>query len=382
MTKLFIKCTILGIPLLLLIGVCTAVGLYVGEVYPLSYVAQRQAENRQINYSIVGERIKQLMYKTTSVRVQQPEVVLMSSSRGWYFKDFLSNHCTRDFYNASVIHASVNELLYMVEEFVQLQQKPEVILLSLDYPDYNLESEFRTKSRVINEMSDWEHAVDSIQRSIVHVAVNPTITTKLLNMHPNLDLGWGFLDSDNTDYYRGDGSYHADYFEHSILEQEIDSYLNLIANGEAQFEYGTAVDEHSLESLSMILQLAADNEIEVIGFFPPFHPDVLSQLQNNDHYDYIPLVYDAVQHLFDRYDFPVYEFSDIDSVGGNADGMYDGWHTGELLSTRIYLQLLRNEPEILSKYSDIAYLEQRIDSSTDPYDLNIDPDELMENQSC
>jgi len=367
MVKIIIKSTILFVPILLVIGICIAVGLNVGEIYSFNYITRLQSDNREIKYSIIGSRWDHFSYKSTAINLQQPKLVLLSSSRGWHFRDYISNKNPHYFYNASVIHASINELQPMVEEFVQMDNKPEVILLSLDYPDYNADSNFRERSRQLKLVTYQEHVADAIKRSILHVLGNPSTILRIFDSQPTQELGWNFVTEDDPDYYRGDGSYSTNYFTNGVLEQELPKYMNLIANGEEQFQYGSAVDETSLESLTNILRLATENDIDVIGFFPPYHTEILAKLKNNDRYSYMPLAWSSIQQVFEQYGLTVYDFSDVRSFGGDDNGMYDGWHPGELMSTEIYLQLLRNKPEILSEYSDIDYLVTIIQSATDTY---------------
>jgi|GEM_PF-2860978 len=383
MTKIIVKFTILFIPILLLISICLAVGLHFGEIYPLSYVAELQSEDRKIQYNLTGTGTKHMQYKYESILVQEPSLLLMGSSRAWYFREQIANRCLKEFYNASYGNSSIFEIAAMLQKVIDNGKNPEVILLSLDDPDYNAESDYKGVIRQLDETSAWEYFIDSAKRMIIQVIIHPDAIGDMMNS-PKSDsqLGWGFVYDEKPNYYSGDGNYIESKFDETYLPVGLDIHHVMIQNGELQYQSGFTVDNSALQALKTVLQLSSDNNIEVIGFIPPFHEEIRNKLEDGTDFAYIPLVHDEINDAFESYEFKVYDFSDSKSVGGTDAGMYDGWHSGELLSTQIYLQLLRNEPEILSKYSDIDYLEDLIESASDPYNLNIDRAALIKQQSC
>lgn len=383
MIKLITKFTVLCVPILLLIGICVAVGLDVGEIYPLSTIAQLQSEDREIKYDLIGTNIKHMQYKYESILVQEPQLVLMGSSRTWYFREHVANRCTRSFINASYGNSSVFEMANMLQKIIDNEKSPEVILLSIDYPDYNADSDYRGVVRQLDETTVWEYFIDGSKRSILQVLQNPqTVMNLLRDSESNTQLGWGFVTGGTPNYYNGDGSHVETKFDDGYLPTGLDIHNTMIEQEQLQYESGSTVDDNALQALETILQLAADNNIEIIGFFPPFHKEIRDQLENDERFTYIPIAHTNIIDLFDTYRFPIYDFSDPERVGGGEEGMYDGWHSGEILSTQIYLQLLRGEPDILTKYSDADYLDTLIDNANNPYTLDIDRSELDHKPIC
>lgn len=377
MKKLIIKLIFLFIPVAIFVGICLAVGLDVGEVYPLSTIAQMQSQNRDIQYDLIGPGLKHLQYKYESILVQEPQIVLMGSSRTWYFREHVANRCPAAFYNASYGNSSVFEMAHMLEKIIAQDKSPEVILLSIDYPEYNGDSDYREEIRQLDELSALEYFIDSGKRTLIQVLLNPTTVMDLLsNAESRTRLGWGFVDDGSPNYYNGDGSHVETKFDDYYLPTGLDIHHVMLEQGELQYQPGSTVDEGALLALDKLLQLAADNNIEIIGFIPPFHEEIRNRLQSDGDFVYIALAHKDISDLFDAHRFPLYDFSDPETVGGSEDGMYDGWHSGERLSTQIYLEMLNREPEILSKYSDADVLEDMINNADNPYILDIDRSQL------
>ena len=383
MAKLIIKFTILGIPLLLLIAICLVVGRDVGETYPLSRVAQLQAEDRETRYDLIGTSTKHMQYKYESILVQEPQLLLMGSSRGWYFREHIANRCPASFFNASYGNSSIFEMANMLQKIINNGGNPEVILLGIDYPDFNGDSDYRGVVRQIDEVSEWDYFVDSSKRTIIQVLLHPeTILDALRNPRTGSQLGWGFVISGDPNFYTGDGSYYEKKFTQDYLPIGLEIHHAMIERGELQYEVGSTIDANALQALETLLQLATDNDIEIIGFFPPIHEEIRDKLGSNPDYAYIPIAHRKIISIFDSSQFPIYDFSNPEAVSGHEEGMYDGWHSGELLSTQIYLQLLNDEAVILSKYSDVEVLENMIDNSDNSFTVDIDRSELHEVNHC
>jgi hypothetical protein len=89
------------------------------------------------------------------------------------------------------------------------------------------------------------------------------------------------------------------------------------------------LDSGAVKDFEAFLQLCSARRIQLILFLPPFHPGLLSSLQ--DQPDYNARVADLtvlVDEWADQYPFEFYDFSDITSFGGDRRNFDDGHHPG------------------------------------------------------
>ena len=378
MKRLTRKIVILFLPIIMWIGLSIIVGLQVGGLYPISYIAQLQAENRDIKYEIIGSGNIHMEYKFQSILAQKPKLLMLGSSRSWYFKDYLSNRCPSMFYNASFGGNTIYEIRATLEEIIKYQQIPEVILITLDYPTYNLDEGDKFDIQRLHQISPWKHLLDSTKRYLIYTFSNPSLILNIFTPKSKLELGLGFLDNGTPSYYNGDGSSPNNHFSNDNIKN-LDT--NILISNQLHL-HGSEVDENALDNLETILRLSVENNIKVIGFFPPYRSDFLIEYQDLSRYSYMPLATNKIYDLFSGYGFHVYDFSDLKTINGNDKGMHDSWHPGELLSLKIYRTLMINQPEILSKYSDLKYLDTLIENTTDTYNVTIDKSKAINNSLC
>lgn len=123
-----------------------------------------------------------------------------------------------------------------------------------------------------------------------------------------------------------------------------------------QFQSGQIVSERAIAVTQSILELAQANDITVIGILPPYRPSYYDPMMASGDFEYMPLAVDALQELFAGYDVPFLDYTDPRIIGGSEAEMTDSWHFTDLLSLRIYYDLLTRYPEILAEFSDTETL--------------------------
>lgn len=384
MLRLSIKLCILSLLVLVCICIASGVSLWVGDMYPVSYVAQLQTEDRLIAYDLIGSRSKHIDYKIESIISHNPELLILGPSRAWHFSDYHANRCPSRFYNGSFLAATISEIELLLRHTTEQGQIPKTILISLDYVDYNGDSDYLSNEiTTLDKLSTWDQVSDNIRRAIVHVTKNPAIIIDILsNLDPPKQLGWGFYEPSTLNYYEGDGSFIDEQINREYADYHVSLHKGELEERVGKFYPGATVNTNSLTSLEAVLNIAKEHQIDLIGFFPPYHGDIWRELASDDRYTFIPEAYNQVSDMFDRYGFSIYDFSDVTTVGGNNSELYDSWHSSELLTTRMYLELLRNEQDALSKYSDIDHIEDIIENATDPFWLDIDRSQYLSNQDC
>ncbi len=96
------------------------------------------------------------------------------------------------------------------------------------------------------------------------------------------------------------------------------------------------LDQDALADFEAFLRLCDANDIQVILFFPPFHPTLLAHLQKNTSYPQrVVDLSDQLAQWSAKYSFTFYDFSDIASFGGSDLNFEDGYHANRTNMRRL-----------------------------------------------
>ena len=132
--------------------------------------------------------------------------------------------------------------------------------------------------------------------------------------------------------------------------------LNLFLRGGDIYVQGD-VSEERLALMDAILTWAQENDVLVVGFFPPVMPSLYDEMQSAGVFDYATLASLELKELFNQYGFFFYDYSDPAVLQAENIHFLDGWHFSELIHLRLYYELVEQVPA-LAQYSDPVYLEQ------------------------
>jgi len=238
---------------------------------------------------------------------EKKEISIIGTSRTAGFeKDMFSNESV---YNYSLI---VNSLLDIKNLVIDLGlKKGDTLILGLDQWNFNNSYSGRLyNSYKTNRLNFPFILLDKKKKTNSHLLI-------------------GNKAIDNFSGFRNDGSYF--YGKRFVVPKEdledynfINTY-DRIENGNRKFEYGSKVDLKQIKVLEELLIFSTNNEIILIGFFPPFAPSV-NQMMNNSKYNYSYMKESSIliTHLFDKYGFKFNDFTNIDLFD---DSFYlDGFH--------------------------------------------------------
>jgi hypothetical protein len=189
---------------------------------------------------------------------------------------------------------------------------------------------------------------------------------------PSSDVGLAAIAQDSG--YRADGSHQMGTLVSSpanlaSTDYQFQSTLSQIAQGVAGFEHSNTVSQPALGELNALLAECRARNVTVIGFMPPFAPEVYQKLVSlPDEYGYLRSLPDDVNAVFKNNSSSFYDFMDPRSLGITDAEMADGTHTTERGSLMMFLGMASHDPE-LRNYMDITFLRNVLASSTKQYDL-------------
>jgi hypothetical protein len=169
--------------------------------------------------------------------------------------------------------------------------------------------------------------------------------------------------------YKPDGSRQTDVVTlnpggwSDLREESLQEYWN----GKGHYKRGKLVNEEALTDLERIIKKARALGIEVIGFGPPFLPEIYQGMMKSEQYQYLPESSAQIKALFEENDAYYLEFVDATAIGGTSKEMVDGIHASEMLSLKIYIEMVKALPDLLGQYSDIPALEKLIETAPNPH---------------
>jgi hypothetical protein len=331
----------------------------IGEAAPFRLVLEWQEKaETPLAYQPAWSRGQFFDYKLTAIAARKPEILVLGSSRVTFYRAAFATKDPHAFYNAGVPNMSIGEVSRFFETVVAEGYTPQIIILGLDFPDFNAErGDFR---RTVGNI-----AFPSLKDNFVWTFTG----VKRLGQQWLSDFGASF--SPETDNYQllglqsfarnegflGDGSRFVAGRTEETFAQNLAGDMETFANRESYFRGGSTVDSVSLAALDKILALAKAKDIAVIAYLPSYRPSVWLQMEESGDYAYMPLALAAIEESFASQDFPFYDFTDPAAVGGSESEMTDTWHGMDLLSMRMYREFLYANPEILGAYSDLAVLD-------------------------
>lgn len=330
-----------------------------GELVDIEDAIELQRENCNSLMGL-GYNEQTSYYKLINADYYKADVLALGTSRVMQFKkEFFQG----TFYNCGgSVHGNYNEYLNFLEN---LDYKPKCILLGLDawvfndawnqscgdYSNYvKIQKIHRSKGIMLKSMiQDW---------------INGKWTFDDLGNYPD---NIGFNGCIKDEGFMCDGSY---YYGNVYRNPEEDGdylfadTLKRIENGVSRFEWGDHIDQDTLEQLDKLLSYCTQNDIEVIGFLPPFAPTVYETMEETGNYGYLAEIEPACVDLFNRYNFEFYNYMDGAYFDVTDDYFIDGFHGSEIVYGYIIKDMVSKGSEI-SSYTDLHHTDNILENAYD-----------------
>lgn len=369
----FGKILLAVLPFICVIAILADISLKKGQILPPRLAFIQQLDNHDLIYRPAWTRSDEFYYKFIATNQQQPEILIIGSSRIQTWRPeymFLDDSVG---YNASVTAAEPLEFAWFIEALEYSNNLPQIIIISIDHQFFNADSEFIRNKRVEGVVPPLTYSFNYIINGFRNVVrdnnyiINPrAIITFYQNYNPMNNVG--IVAQDTGRGYRYDGSYTIPNVA-DVSEQLIDLHQESFNNGESIFEHGHTVDEASVNAINTILEIASRNDVIVVGVILPYNSDNYRETLESDDFSFIPQVLSQMNTLFAQYEMPLLDFTYAETIGGSDEGMYDYWHSGEVLSLRAYYHTLLALPEIFASYSDIDAIEATLNNTENRFNL-------------
>ena len=171
--------------------------------------------------------------------------------------------------------------------------------------------------------------------------------------------------------FYADGSYTygtAVLHPEKSVDAEFKDTFQRIAKNTNRFEYGETPDAESLAQTEALLAFCAQTGIEVTAFLPPYAPSVWQRMQETGQYGYIPATFAALETMFARYGFEVFDYSYLPET--NDSQYVDGFHG----SDRVYAALcarLAEDSLLLGAQFDSAALTALFTAQGNPLTVSL-----------
>ncbi len=300
--------------------------------------------------------------KLNWVLTHHPYIIALGTSRVMQFRSyFFKNHV--EFYNAGGCINWIKDYRYFIDS-IPKNDNPRVIIVGLDQYFFN---------------SNFEHFLDSFNQK--SVSNNPLLAAKifknnyfkpiidlskkkfsLMNLfnHQNDTLLIGLNAITNKCGFRNDGSYS--YGAINYTNQKSDDYLftdtlKRIKNGNRRFQYGTEVSSKSISEIEYFLSECRDRNIHVIGFLPPFSGFIYHKLLSmHQKYAYIFNIYPSLKKIFDKYNYHIFDYTDIVTINSTDEEAIDGFHMSEKAYLKLFIEMAKTDTSLKRLAQDERYL--------------------------
>jgi hypothetical protein len=330
----------------------------VGELVPVSFVAWLQTFDRPF---IFLPELSDHTYKLKleAVRRRRPEVLTLGSSRANQWRSAMFRPDT--FYNAANAIFALRDFRRMLEEFEDYA--PRVVIISIDYFTFlpKFESVYRLQSRDDLGGLGSPEQIRIIEGVFDEVARNPKVLLPTLDDDGVPAIGL-FAIKFGTGF-RLDGSYHYG----RVPQLRAESAAAAIQEG-TQWPILPAahLDHNLLRELERFADLARRKGAALVGVTMPFAPPVLNAIEGSPLYQaWREFESPQTRQWIEGQGIIYFDFSRLESFGGNADEFADPFHPSEPAYLRMLLTMLR-EPAFRALFPKLnpSLLEARLKQAT------------------
>lgn len=191
---------------------------------------------------------------------------------------------------------------------------------------------------------------------------DPEVTVVGLNALVNRDA----TRNDGSHYY---GRFLANPHDPRHPDHNFRDTFTRINKGMNLFAHGQEVAKEAVEDVERFLQSSRQRGIEVVGFLPPYAPAVYTRMrQEGVKYRYLDKIWPALRAVFDRYEYPLFDFSDLRQTGAADEEVIDGVHASEKATLRLFIKMVEETPG-LQPYADLEGLRAKLASAKNPYEV-------------
>lgn len=352
MKKFLIKIIIISLPIVLVLAFLFFILIKSGETTQIENAITKQNKTRGLigyAYSNISSTLK--TKKTSEIK---PEVLILGTSRVMQFRDFFFNDSIL-MYNAGGGIEKIKEFKFFFDEVYENQNKstPRLLIISLDQYFFNENWDNLSSNTYVLPDVSIKSVTPTILRQELSAILTGKITlsdiSKLLSNNKNVGLTANIY----NDGFREDGSYYYQRIINNNKDEHLNSFEKEITNiekGTRRFEYSNKVNSKALDELSNFIEYCSKNHIHVVAFLPPYAHSIIEKMNQTGKYGYIEDLYKSISPIMNKYDFKLFDFTDIESFGSSDYEAIDGFHGSEKTYLRMFIEMSKND-SILNEFS-------------------------------
>lgn len=305
-----------------------------------------------------------------------PNIVALGNSRVLEFrKKFFVDG--KKFFDAGERTFNASDYRKRYLDLIPEGQEPSVIILGVEQTYFIS----RWTQESLDAPEDVQSAVDPFNNFM-----NQWPQFYLDAFHKKIDFGSVFFSSSsattkigldavvNHNGIRNDGSYQNGQIVSNPSNPNLEdasfknTYMRIKMNC-CKFQQSQDVSLPAVQEMDRFLQEAERRHIYVVGFLPPY-PHIIYQkmLSLTPAYSYIQKLPSALQPIFAKHHFPLFNFTDLATTGATTEEMIDGLHASEKAELRIWIKMVEQDP-ILQSYANLPQLKKDLQNAPSDYQV-------------
>lgn len=333
------------------------VGIKTGETIDYDSIIAQQRDSDVQNLVGMAYNQQTIYLKIENTNYYHPEILALGTSRIMQMK---ATYFDTSFYNAGGGANNINEYQNFIEN-IHNDSYPEILLINLDWDFFN--------DKWNGELTPLHYEIAKLDMSPLHTRNlvfgffnNKWTFTDVINQNEHMI---GLLADSKHEGFMKDGSYYYGYiYENpsSSSDYQFKDTFNRINTGTNRFEYAEDVDVEALAYLMDLLEYCSKKRIHVIAILPPFAPSVIEMMTSfESKYAYLDKIYPECKVIFDKYEYELYNYTDIRYLGCDDSYFIDGFHGGDVAYLAILIDMIKSGSK-LQEYTNLSNLQKMYDN--------------------
>jgi len=329
-----------------------------GENYTDINPVIRNNADYLIGYAYNENNYKYLKWATINEN-NKYQIIALGSSRVLQFRD---NMFKSSFYNAGYTISKIGDFKKFLQS-IPIEKYPKYLILGFDQwmfnenwdngigkdPNSNYWSnsfskqpKFNTFSSIYKDLFKGKYGLSIIVNNSTKIGLNAIVNDKGFRNDGSIYYGTQIRKLINNDNSANDFEFNDTY--------------SRIKNGNRRFQYGEKVNQIAVDKLNQLLSFCKDNNINVIGFIPPFANSVYEKMNKSNNYNYLNDLSKKLTPIFNEYGFEFYNYPSVKYCNSTDNENIDGFHGGEVVYCNILIDMLKNN-SIINEVTNIEKLE-------------------------
>ena len=264
--------------------------------------------------TLISRRPKVTMFEAYTTT---PQIVIFGSSRSFPMSPASIQKATGQVaFNAAVAYGQPRDYLAWALYMEQHDRLPKTFIIGLGFEQISATADQISRIEAFDPFNDYVRS-DSYVPSILSIDQTRITLSVLLNRLANRPPA-GYVQAFGPD---GMLSLTRPLAEAESATTDfilVRPYLSDVLS-EKQFGH-----------LTRLLELARRHHIEVIVYLPPYHPRLLEYFRQNTPFDQLKgNVVERLKTLQNVYPFTTFDFTDVQSFGGDATSIYGDMHPSD-----------------------------------------------------